>query len=121
VGFDVLDVGRARGDEAECAYRCRESPYFVAAVCLRLTRAQGEEDQFYKDGQLRPEAFQEAVKKTGYGPDQVNVRMQPGYDHSYYFVSTAVPFLARVTNDLFGRFQPLQLNTSSVCPFAPQA
>jgi len=48
----------------------------------------GEEDQFYKDGQLRPEAFQEAVKKTGYGPDQVHIRMQPGYDHSSYFISS---------------------------------
>ena len=56
---------------------------------------QGEEDQFYQGGQLRPEAFQEAVKKTGYGPDQVHIRMQPGYDHSYYFVTTAVSFLAR--------------------------
>jgi len=55
---------------------------------------QGEEDQFFKDGQLRPEAFQEAVAKTRYGPDQVHVRMQPGYDHSYYFVSTAIRFLA---------------------------
>jgi len=48
----------------------------------------GEEDQFYKDGQLRPEAFQEAANKMRYGPDQVRVRMQPGYDHSYYFIST---------------------------------
>ena len=100
MGFDVLDVGRTRGDTAECAHRCCESLYSGVAVCLRLTRVQGEEDQFYKDGQLRPEAFQEAVKKTGYGPDQVHVRMQPGYDHSYYFVSTAVPFLARATNRL---------------------
>lgn len=65
---------------------------------------QGEEDQFYKDGQLRPEAFQEAVKKTGYGPDQVHIRMQPGYDHSYYFVSTPVPFLARETHGLLVDF-----------------
>jgi len=59
-------------------------------VCEVDTRAQGEEDQFYKDGQLRPEAFQEAVTKTRFSPNQVRVRMQPGYDHSYYFVSTAV-------------------------------
>lgn len=51
---------------------------------------QGTEDQFYKSGEVRPEAFQEAAKKTGYGPDQVKLRMQPGYDHSYYFVSIAV-------------------------------
>ena len=65
---------------------------------LGLTHIQGEEDQFYKDGQLRPEAFQEAVKKTGYGPDQVHIRMQPGYDHSYYFASIAVLVPARGAN-----------------------
>ena len=67
---------------------------------------QGEEDQFYKGGQLRPEAFQEAVKKTGYGPDQVHIRMQPGYDHSYYFVCTIVPvpFLAWATHGLLVDF-----------------
>jgi len=67
-------------------------------VYLRLTYIQGEEDQFYKQGQLRPEAFQEAAKKTGYGPDQVHIRMQPGYDHGYYFASIAVLFPARGAN-----------------------
>ena len=75
---------------------------------------QGEDDPFYKEGQLRPEAFQEAVKKTGYGPDQVRIRMQPGYDHSYYFVSTAVPFPVSVTNHPRVDFD-LRSRTHQVC------
>ncbi|KAF2858524.1 S-formylglutathione hydrol [Piedraia hortae CBS 480.64] len=45
----------------------------------------GTGDNFYKEGQLLPENFQEAAKKAGKG---VKVRYQDGYDHSYYFIST---------------------------------
>lgn len=48
---------------------------------------QGDRDQFYKDGQLLPEALQRAAEKAGFSSSQVNVRRQEGYDHSYYFVS----------------------------------
>ena len=48
---------------------------------------QGDGDKFYKDGQLLPENFSAAAKKAGFQEDQVRVRLQPGYDHSYYFVS----------------------------------
>jgi S-formylglutathione hydrolase len=45
---------------------------------------QGEADQFLKE-QLRPELLAEACKAAGIN---LQLRMQPGYDHSYYFIST---------------------------------
>ena len=48
----------------------------------------GTEDQFYKDGQLEPLTLEEAAKMAGRSKDEVKVRMQEGFDHSYYFVSS---------------------------------
>jgi S-formylglutathione hydrolase len=45
---------------------------------------QGEADNFLSE-QLRPELLREACAKAGI---PLTLRMQPGYDHSYYFVST---------------------------------
>lgn len=45
---------------------------------------QGEADDFLKEG-LRPWLFEEACSKAGI---PLELRMQPGYDHSYYFIST---------------------------------
>nr|OQO05609.1 hypothetical protein B0A51_17100 [Rachicladosporium sp. CCFEE 5018] len=45
----------------------------------------GTGDNFYKQGQLLPEKFEEAAKKAG---KKVKVRYQEGYDHSYYFISS---------------------------------
>ncbi|KAI5454273.1 hypothetical protein NCC49_004333 [Naganishia albida] len=47
----------------------------------------GSDDQFYKDGQLRPEAFEKALQEQG-RDGEVQVEKREGYDHSYYFVST---------------------------------
>jgi len=47
---------------------------------------QGTEDQFLKDKQLLPEAFQAAVR----GENKLKLRMQEGYDHGYYFISTFI-------------------------------
>ncbi|MEK9673352.1 MAG: S-formylglutathione hydrolase [Rhodospirillaceae bacterium] len=45
---------------------------------------QGSADQFLEE-QLKPHLFEEACKKV----DQtLTVRMQPGYDHSYYFIAS---------------------------------
>ena len=52
---------------------------------VKILIDQGTEDGFYKKKQLLPEAFEAACKKAGYPAE---VRMQQGYDHSYYFVST---------------------------------
>lgn len=45
---------------------------------------QGEDDQFL-DEQLKPRLFEEACREAG---QQLAIRMRPGYDHSYYFIST---------------------------------
>jgi len=46
---------------------------------------QGETDEFM--GGLRPDLFAQACTEAG---QTLNLRMQPGYNHSYYFVSTFV-------------------------------
>jgi S-formylglutathione hydrolase len=45
---------------------------------------QGEADNFL-DEQLRPAFLSEACERAGIA---LTLRMQPGYDHSYYFIST---------------------------------
>ena len=45
---------------------------------------QGTADQFLAD-QLKPEKFSEAAAKSG---QALTLRMQPGYDHGYYFMQT---------------------------------
>ncbi len=45
---------------------------------------QGDADQFLAE-QLRPEWLAEACDKAGIA---LTLRMQPGYDHSYNFIST---------------------------------
>lgn len=47
---------------------------------------QGEADQFLAN-QLKPELLAAACKERGI---ELNLRMQPGYDHSYYFISTFI-------------------------------
>ena len=47
---------------------------------------QGTEDQFLTE-QLRPEALEAACKAAGI---KLTLRMQPGYDHSYYFISSFI-------------------------------
>jgi S-formylglutathione hydrolase len=46
---------------------------------------QGEVDEYM--GGLRPDLFAQACTEAG---QALNLRMQPGYNHSYYFVSTFV-------------------------------
>lgn len=54
---------------------------------LHILVDQGTEDGFLTDGQLRPDAF-EAACKTSPACSSAVVRMQEGYDHSYYFISS---------------------------------
>ncbi|MEW4448943.1 S-formylglutathione hydrolase [Qipengyuania sp. JC766] len=49
---------------------------------------QGTDDQFLSDGQLRPDLLQQACETAGI---PAKVRMQEGYDHSYYTISTFMP------------------------------
>jgi S-formylglutathione hydrolase len=45
---------------------------------------QGDADNFLTE-QLKPELLREACAEAGI---DLTLRMQPGYDHSYYFIST---------------------------------
>ena len=47
---------------------------------------QGTSDEFLKE-HLRPELFEAACKKIG---QKLTLRMQKGYDHSYYFISSFI-------------------------------
>jgi S-formylglutathione hydrolase len=49
---------------------------------------QGTADQFLADQQLLPEKFSAAAAKSG---QKLTLRMQSGYDHSYYFIQTFTP------------------------------
>ncbi|WP_293224179.1 S-formylglutathione hydrolase [Ottowia sp.] len=50
---------------------------------LPLLIDQGEADEFLP--QLRPDLLQAACEKAGH---PITLRMQPGYDHSYYFIAS---------------------------------
>lgn len=54
---------------------------------LPLLVDQGEADNFYTDGQLLPEDLQAACQDAGV---ELNLRMQPGYDHSYFFIASFI-------------------------------
>lgn len=45
---------------------------------------QGDKDKFLEE-QLKPAIFNEAARRSG---SEVSYRLQPGYDHGYYFIST---------------------------------
>lgn len=49
---------------------------------------QGDADKFYKERQLLPEAFADAAGRGG--ALAASLRMQPGYDHSYFFIATFI-------------------------------
>lgn len=66
---------------------------YDACALLRQQRApwpilvdQGTEDSFYP-AQLQPEALVAAAAQSG---SDVTLRLQPGYDHSYYFISSFI-------------------------------
>lgn len=68
---------------------------YDATVLLRASKGknvppilldQGEADNFLEE-QLRTEFFVEANEAVGAG---ARIRMQPGYDHSYYFIATFI-------------------------------
>ena len=53
---------------------------------LPLLVDQGEADGFLAE-QLRPEALRAACAAAGH---PLNLRLQPGYDHSYYFIASFI-------------------------------
>ncbi|MDX9873558.1 MAG: S-formylglutathione hydrolase [Spongiibacteraceae bacterium] len=70
------------------AWRDYDTTELIARATTRLPMLvdQGEADNFLKE-QLKTELLEEAAKKAGY---PVEIRMQPGYDHSYFFIATFI-------------------------------
>ena len=59
-----------------------------ASLSLEHTnKLQGTGDNFYKQKQLLPENFVEAAKQAG-NDKGIQLRMQPDYDHSYFFMAS---------------------------------
>jgi S-formylglutathione hydrolase len=58
----------------------------TASERLPLLIDQGESDDFLET-QLMPGALQQAAEKAG---QPITLRLQPGYDHSYYFIATFI-------------------------------
>ena len=53
---------------------------------LPLLVDQGDADEFLAN-QLKPELLQQACSNAGH---PLTLRMQPGYDHSYYFIASFI-------------------------------
>ncbi|XP_072978763.1 S-formylglutathione hydrolase [Typha angustifolia] len=62
----------------------------LVSKCNKISNSilidQGEDDKFLH-GQLLPHNFEEACKSVN---APLTLRMQPGYDHSYYFIATFI-------------------------------
>ncbi|TBV75347.1 S-formylglutathione hydrolase [Pseudoxanthomonas winnipegensis] len=58
----------------------------TSAPRLPLLIDQGDADEFL-EGQLKPQLFAQAAAEVGY---PITLRMQPGYDHSYYFMASFI-------------------------------
>lgn len=56
-------------------------------TCAPIMIDQGDDDDFFKMGAMKIDAFQDACKAAG---QDVTLRMQPGYDHGYFFVQTFI-------------------------------
>ena len=78
-------LGRYLGDD-RAAWRTHDAVALIedGARVPELLVDQGEADNFLA-GQLRPELLAFACARAGV---DLTLRMQPGYDHSYYFIST---------------------------------
>jgi len=70
----------------KAAWRSYDAVHLIedGARAKQILIDQGTEDQFLAE-QLRPEKFEAACKAAGI---KLTLRMQSGYDHSYYFISS---------------------------------
>jgi len=80
--------GAYLGDDREAwkQYDAVELVKRGAADKLPLLIDQGGDDEFL-EGQLRPQLLREAADAAGH---PLELRMQPGYDHSYYFIASFI-------------------------------
>lgn len=70
----------------ETSWRCWDAVELIASAQERLPLLvdQGAADEFLPE-QLRPELLQAACATAGH---PLTLRLQPGYDHSYYFIAS---------------------------------
>ena len=75
------------GDDRQ-AWKAWDATELVVGAQERLPLLidQGDADEFLA-GQLKPELLREACAAVGH---PLQLRMQPGYDHSYYFISSFI-------------------------------
>ena len=75
------------GDDL-AAWQAHDAVALIASVTERLPLLvdQGDADEFLAD-HLKPELLQAACDKAGH---PLTLRMQPGYDHSYYFIASFI-------------------------------
>jgi S-formylglutathione hydrolase len=75
------------GDDRE-AWKAWDASELIkhAGERLPLLIDQGDADEFLQD-QLRPDLLKGAADAAGY---PLTLRMQPGYDHSYYFIASFI-------------------------------
>ena len=73
------------GDDL-AAWQAHDAVALIASVTERLPLLvdQGDADEFLAE-HLKPELLQAACDKAGH---PLTLRMQPGYDHSYYFIAS---------------------------------
>ena len=74
--------------EDRAAWKAYDATELVktSAPRLPLRIDQGDADEFL-EGQLKPQLFAQAAAEVGY---PITLRMQPGYDHSYYFMASFI-------------------------------
>ena len=74
--------------EDRAAWKAYDATELVktSAPRLPLLIDQGDADEFL-EGQLKPQLFAQAAAEVGY---PITLRMQPGYDHSYYFMASFI-------------------------------
>ncbi|MET0905848.1 MAG: S-formylglutathione hydrolase [Tardiphaga sp.] len=85
VPWGTKALGGYLGDD-KAAWRKHDAVALIedGARVPELLVDQGEADNFLSE-QLKPELLQRACSAAGIG---LTLRRQPGYDHSYYFIST---------------------------------
>jgi S-formylglutathione hydrolase len=85
VPWGIKALGGYLGDD-KAAWRQHDAVALIedGARVPELLVDQGEADNFLSD-QLKPELLQRACEAAGIA---LTLRRQPGYDHSYYFIST---------------------------------
>ena len=80
-------LGAYLGNERE-NWKAWDATALIAGASERLPLLidQGDADEFL-DKQLKPQLLQEACSAAGH---PLTLRMQPGYDHSYYFIQSFI-------------------------------